>query len=137
VIDKTYRTVRLKAAVRARDGYRCRGCGMTADEHRAIYGRTLEVHRIAPGSPYTPDGCVTLCKTCHKAQPKSPRGTGPRRYQVAVDLSPEQHARLRVVAAVKGVSMSVYARQVLEKAIEADYPAALEDKPAGKKGGKA
>jgi hypothetical protein len=64
----------IKAAVRARDGFRCRLCGMGADEHASRFGRGLEVHRIIPGSDYTLDGCMTLCRPCHDLQPRSPRG---------------------------------------------------------------
>jgi hypothetical protein len=64
----------IKAAVRERDGYRCRDCGMTAAQHVERFGKTLEVHRVVPGSPYTVDGCVTLCRPCHGPKPRSPRG---------------------------------------------------------------
>lgn len=60
----------IKDAVRKRDGCRCRGCGMSADEHLATYSRQLDVHRTVPGSPYSIDGCVTLCRKCHGPQPR-------------------------------------------------------------------
>lgn len=60
----------IKAAVRERDGYKCTECGMSHVEHVTLYGRALEVHRLAPGSPYTVEGSVTLCKTCHGPKPK-------------------------------------------------------------------
>lgn len=63
--------VEVKAVVRHRDCYRCQGCGITAREHVRRHGRTLDVHRIVPGSRYTVKGCVTLCKKCHDPQPKS------------------------------------------------------------------
>jgi hypothetical protein len=66
----------VKAAVRERDGYRCTDCGMTNEEHRVQYGKSLDVHRLVPGSAYTPDGCVTLCRKCHASKPKRPAGQG-------------------------------------------------------------
>lgn len=63
----------LKAAIRQRDAYCCTQCGMSNADHVAKYGRSLEVHRLAPGTPYTLDGCVTLCRPCHGTRPKSPR----------------------------------------------------------------
>jgi hypothetical protein len=60
----------VKRAVRKRDGYCCTKCGMTNAEHLKRYGSQLEVHRLEPGSAYTVDGCVTLCKGCHGAEPK-------------------------------------------------------------------
>ena len=64
----------IRALVRHRDGYRCQGCGMTAIEHIEKYGRTLDVHRIVPGSPYTIKGCTALCRTCHGPQPRLKSG---------------------------------------------------------------
>lgn len=61
----------VKALVRYRDGYRCVDCGMTAREHIAKYGRTLDVHRIVPGGRYTVKGCVSLCRECHGPKPRS------------------------------------------------------------------
>jgi hypothetical protein len=68
--------ITVKKRVRARDGHRCVKCGMTAEQHRAMYGRTLEVHRTTPGSIYLPELCVTLCCGCHYKEPKSKPGTG-------------------------------------------------------------
>jgi cytochrome c553 len=62
----------IKAAARARDGYRCTKCGMTDTEHKARHGATLDVHRVVPGSAYTLAGVVTLCRPCHGPEPRSP-----------------------------------------------------------------
>lgn len=61
----------VKHAVRQRDGFRCRDCGMTDEESVSNFGRGLHVHRLIPGSSYL-DGynCVTLCQTCHGPKPK-------------------------------------------------------------------
>jgi len=63
--------LQIKAAVRERDGYKCTECGMTNFEHVLLVGRSLEVHRLAPGSVYSIEGCVTLCQPCHSSKPKS------------------------------------------------------------------
>lgn len=68
----------IKAAVRARDGMRCRECGRTNEEELRELGWSLDVHRIVPGSPYTLEGCITLCRRCH--------GPKPRRKSTAVWL---------------------------------------------------
>lgn len=60
----------IKEAVRKRDGYRCRDCGMTQDEHIAATGKALDVHRLFPGFGYTIYWCVTLCRSCHGSKPK-------------------------------------------------------------------
>lgn len=52
----------IKDAVRCRDGYRCVDCGLLQPVHR----KTLDVHRVIPGSVYTLEGSVTLCRKCHK-----------------------------------------------------------------------
>ena len=69
----------VKAAVRERDGNACVGCGMTAEQHRARYGKRLLVHRKVPGSLYTLAGCETRCVECH--------GPLPRRARHAPDLA--------------------------------------------------
>jgi hypothetical protein len=71
--------LRIKAAVRERDGYCCVECGTTNDEHVAEHGSILQVHRLEPGAPYSADGCVTLCKPCHGPKPRLPHGVRRRR----------------------------------------------------------
>lgn len=61
----------IKKAVRERDAYRCTECGMTNFEHVLNTGKSLEVHRLDPGTEYTVEGCVTLCKSCHGPKAKS------------------------------------------------------------------
>ena len=61
----------VKADVRERDGYKCRQCGMSNEEHLKEFGRILDVHRLIPGSEYVADWCVTLCRPCHNEMPKS------------------------------------------------------------------
>lgn len=60
----------VKKAVRARDGYRCVDCGIPQDEYIEAAGRGLEVHRLKRGTPYTIEGCVTLCRKCHMRRHK-------------------------------------------------------------------
>jgi hypothetical protein len=57
---------RIKIAVRLRDGMRCIDCDFTNEQHVERYGRQLDVHRTTPGSPYSLDGCVTVCRPCHR-----------------------------------------------------------------------
>lgn len=63
----------VKAAVRARDGG-CVRCGVSSLVYLKRHGRSLQVHRITPGSVYTIDGCVTLCQQCHRKEPKRAKG---------------------------------------------------------------
>ena len=55
----------VKALVRRRDNYKCVDCGSEQDE-----GRSLDVHRLKPGSRYTVRGCVTVCQKCHRQRHK-------------------------------------------------------------------
>jgi hypothetical protein len=64
----------VKKAVRQRDGNRCTECGLANDAHLARYSKSLEVHRLQPGSRYTLEGCVLLCIPCHGPKPRSKKG---------------------------------------------------------------
>lgn len=105
--------LKIKAAVRARDGHVCTRCGMTAAEHRARTGRTLEVHRRLPGSPYTVDGCVTLCRGCHGKEQKSPPGPGEVVYLDRVSA-----AMASYLAAIEGKSTADWLSEVLRPIVE-------------------
>lgn len=59
--------LKIKAAVRTRDEFRCTECGMTNAAH-------VDVHRETPGSEYTVSGCVALCRRCHYGK-RSPKWT--------------------------------------------------------------
>jgi DnaJ-class molecular chaperone len=63
--------VAVKAKVRARDGFRCRGCGISEQEYTAKSGMTFDVHRILPGCEYREETSITLCRQCHGKKPKS------------------------------------------------------------------
>jgi 5-methylcytosine-specific restriction endonuclease McrA len=89
--------IEIKAIVRYRDGFCCTECGLTNDQHVQAHGRSLDVHRIVPGSEYSVDGCVTLCRRCHKSKPKSPRGSRPKPY-VMVSLRPAIYEALVALA---------------------------------------
>lgn len=92
----------IKAAVRERDGFCCVECGMTAADHLARYGKTLQVHRLSPGKPYSIDGCVALCIPCHAPKPRSPYGTFPN----GAPIDAEVMRVARIVASYEGVSIA-------------------------------
>jgi hypothetical protein len=108
----------IKADVRRRDGHCCTQCGMTNAEHRLRYrGRSLDVHRVIPGSLYTVEGCVTLCRRCHGPQPRRRRGQpdlgrpgdSPINFRAPDDLA----ALLEDVAEGLGLDISNLVRMVL------------------------
>lgn len=112
--------VEIKALVRARDDYRCTDCGMSAEEHVRLYRRNLDVHRLVPNSKYTVEGCVTLCKPCHKTKPKSPRGTVRRTMKtMRLPLNQEETAALDALAADMGVSWRVVVQIALNEHLKA------------------
>jgi 5-methylcytosine-specific restriction endonuclease McrA len=88
----------VKERVRERDGHRCTDCGMTNEEHKARYkGKSLDVHRKQPGSAYTADGCLTLCRGCHNTRPKSKPGENPRSRSF-VRIRPDIFAAMKALA---------------------------------------
>lgn len=55
-----------------RDGYECRACGMTQEEHRDEFGTGLNVHHIVPHREFEDNkaandlgNLVTACRSCH------------------------------------------------------------------------
>lgn len=115
----------IKTLVRHRDGMKCTQCGMTNDEHFLQYGCRLEVHRLSPGSPYTVDGCVTLCKPCHGPQPRSaryrPGVVAPsRRNDLAVKVNTQVVRACRIVAAFRCQTLSEYLSEILAPIISQD-----------------
>jgi hypothetical protein len=107
---------------------------MTNEEHLARYGRVLDVHRITPGSPYTVDGCLTLCRCCHaqcpKRRPGEPDHTRPGRANLNVFIRPGTGQAIRAYLA------STDPRVSKTSAVESALISFLEDKgfwppPAG------
>ncbi len=102
--------LKIKAAVRKRDGHRCADCGR---QRAYAYAPRLDVHRISPGSEYTVEGCVTLCRRCHK-----------RRHR---ELNRAYLLRLRVSPQLKAAIRTYIARSKPEVTIKAIVEAALAD----------
>lgn len=106
---------RIKRAVRERDGMRCTKCGMSHGQHLLAHGRAHDVHRTTPGSLYTLEGCVTLCRPCHVAQhPEKSlapdQATGKRRVFLG-DWLPV----MRALAAKAGRSVSQHLVALVER----------------------
>lgn len=108
----------IKAAVRKRDGQKCVDCGMTNDKHTEKYGRSLHVHRTAPGSEYTAEGCETLCYKCHGSKPKSPAGSlADAPYRITCIRLPRAHLDA-IQAFVDGYHLRTNKSAVITAAIE-------------------
>lgn len=105
--------IELKAAIRKRDNNSCTLCGMNSAEHFARYGRDLEVHRLIPGSEYTFDGCVTVCRKCHGPLPRSPRGTFCLLFLLVPELL-HRAIQLRKLKLPRGTTLSDVVNGVLE-----------------------
>lgn len=102
----------VRSAVRQRDGRRCTECGMSNEAHVEKYGRSLEVHRLIPGGPYSLGNCVTLCIVCHGPKPRSPRG---------LPVPRELAVKIKAVVRSSGESASAYVARLLSPLIEADW----------------
>lgn len=58
-----------KERAKERDGWECRFCETTEDEHQDEYGRGLHAHHLIKsrdGGLDHPDNLITVCETCHK-----------------------------------------------------------------------
>jgi hypothetical protein len=103
--------VEVKEAVRTRDGNACAECGMTNEQHNRTFGRSLEVHRNTPGSPYTVGDCSLLCQPCHRPKPVSARGRGRRatatKKTKLVTLTMPTDWYVRARSAARDLSISV------------------------------
>lgn len=103
-------TETLKAIIRQRDGFLCTDCGCTNAEHLKKYGYQLDVHRITPGSEYSMEGCVTLCRQCHGKKPKR------RRYHnrvQSVNVERELIRKARLVAAYREIPLAEFLSETL------------------------
>ena len=59
----------VRETVLERDGYECRFCGTTNEEHLEEHDRGLEAHHVIPqadGGPDTPANLITVCISCHR-----------------------------------------------------------------------
>ncbi len=75
---------KTKATVRQRDNHSCVDCGLTAKDYMERNGTLLDVHRLIPGSRYTVDGCVTVCRSCHKLRHSTRK---PKRGRLIADVA--------------------------------------------------
>jgi hypothetical protein len=94
---------------------------MTNEQSFARYGRTLDVHRLVPGSKYTLAGSVTLCRLCHARQPKCATNSDPHAgYLLPARVSKELYDVLRAYAREQRRSVSQVVVMLLEEALAAE-----------------
>lgn len=124
----------VKRAVRDRDGQACTKCGIAIQEYRERCDRELDVHRLTPGSVYTVDGCVTLCRACHGPEPRSKplvrklRTVKPQQPKVPLYVKIRVSLRQRFEAIAEAHGRKLNAE--IERALEAycdQYAADLPD----------
>jgi len=62
----------IRQEIRKRDGYQCRACGITQEEHLEEMGSKLDVHHVVPvrefddpADAHSNGNLVTACRSCH------------------------------------------------------------------------
>ena len=115
MVQSAKRIIAIKKAIKKRDGYKCVECGTTRQQHCEAFGQDLDVHRIVPGSKYTVDGGVTLCRPCHIKKPKTPYGTKPKGPQVTFHLDADMNMQVGVIAAQWGIRKCDVAKFIVAK----------------------
>lgn len=108
----------IKDLVRDRDR-KCTVCGIGQKRYRRISGRQLDVHRVVPGSEYTMEGCVSVCKGCHnRIHEKIGRPyRGITNGNMQAKLTPELVRKVKIYCALHGLKRHQFVAKVIEDAI--------------------
>lgn len=120
-----------KQAVRERDGHKCVDCGKTAADFPGFWRDPLEVHRLAPGSKYTLEGCVLVCDPCHHKRHREIRkvnGHG-EKYLTIKGFDKEVLRKLKTILAIQGSDVLVWKHlsDLLRPQVEADYERLIKE----------
>jgi len=65
---------KAKQKAKERDGWECRFCGVTNEQHSQEYGRGLEAHHLIKendGGVDHPENLITVCRDCHTTLEKT------------------------------------------------------------------
>jgi 5-methylcytosine-specific restriction endonuclease McrA len=112
----------IKAAVRRRDGYRCCECGLTNGKYFQRYGKSLDVHRIVPGSKYTLEGCVTLCQKCHFLRHSDIRAALPPKLTLYANIDADLKDRLDKLADRRGRKLTAEVEIMVRRYLAVEEP---------------
>lgn len=105
----------IKAAVRERDEYRCVDCRVSQRTNIKRFGTALDVHRLTPGSPYSMDGCVTVCRRCHKRRHRKPGYLLSARLRPGIGLALKRYIAQRRPRTHKGAVVEMALEDLLTK----------------------
>jgi hypothetical protein len=83
-----------KEQAKERDGWECRFCGVTNEQHTEEYGRGLHAHHVVKqddGGADRPRNLITVCRSCHQTLERTQADALSRIMDAEYNIGEERH----------------------------------------------